>query len=334
MNSSNRLLKFFLPLLFLSFLSYLSSAQKIGLLMDSYVNERWLVDEKHFKDKIAELGGEVQTEVANGDPAAQLTLAKKLITEGAKVLVVVPCDSKKASAIVSLAEEGGIPVISYDRLIMSDGVALYASYDNHAVGRLQAEYALEKVPEGNYLLLNGPVSDNNAVSFRAAQLEALADKVKTGKIEIIGDIVLDSWSEIEALMQLEEYFMTAEKLPDAIIAANDALANACIEALKSNGIEKPIVITGQDADVVALRNILAKRQTMTIYKPIRPLAHTAADMAWKLANNGSTGQKEMKEIGSVKVNAILLQPTVVDINNYRETAIKDGHVFLSEILNK
>lgn len=77
MNSSNKLLKSFLPLLLLSFFAYLAPAQKVGLLMDSYVNERWLVDEKLFTDKIVSLGGEVQTEVANGDSDAQLTLAKK-----------------------------------------------------------------------------------------------------------------------------------------------------------------------------------------------------------------------------------------------------------------
>lgn len=303
--------------------------------MDSYVNERWLVDEKLFTDKIVSLGGEVQTEVANGDSDAQLTLAKKLIADGASVLVVVPCDSKKASAIASMAEGTGVPVISYDRLIMNEGIALYASYDNHAVGTLQAQYALEKVPKGKYLLLNGPVSDNNAIVFRNAQLEVLSEKVKSNEIEIIGDLVLDSWSEIEALMHLEEYFMDASILPDAIIAANDALANACIEALNSNKIDKPIVITGQDADVVALRNILAKRQGMTIYKPIRPLAHAAAEMAWKLAQDEkiAEGMKTVK-IGGIEVNAILLQPMVVDINNYRNTVVKDGHVFLSEILNR
>lgn len=334
MNSSKKLLKTFLPLLFLSLFAYLAHAQKIGLLMDSYVNERWLVDEKLFTDRIVELGGEVQTEMANGDPDTQLALAKKLIADGAKVLVVVPCDSKKASAIVSMAEEEGIPVISYDRLIMNEAVALYASYDNHAVGTLQATYALEKTPKGKYLLLNGPVSDNNAVVFRSAQLEVLSEKVKANEIDIIGDLILDSWSEIEALMQLEEYFMSAASLPDVIIAANDALANACIEALKSNNIDKQVTITGQDADVVALRNILAKRQSMTIYKPIRSLAHTAANTAWKLAKGERIDEMEKSAIGGIKVNAILLQPIVVDINNYRETVVKDGHVFLSEILNK
>lgn len=302
--------------------------------MDSYVNERWLVDEKLFTDKIVELGGEVQTEIANGDPDTQLALAKKLIAEGAKVLVVVPCDSKKASAIVSIAEKEGIPVISYDRLIINEGIALYASYDNHAVGTLQARYALEKVPKGRYLLLNGPVSDNNAVAFRAVQLEVLSEKATSKDVEIIGDMVLDSWSEIEALMHLEEYFMSTTTLPDAIIAANDALANACIEALNSNKIDKPIVITGQDADVVALRNILAKRQAMTIYKPIRPLAHAVAHSAWKLAQGEKLAEVEKLAIGGIKVNAILLESVVVDIDNYRETVVKDGHVYLSEILNK
>lgn len=334
MNSSNTLLRKILPLFFLLFFIQTANAQKIGLLMDSYVNERWLVDQKFFKDKIEQLGGEVQVEVANGDPIAQLNLAKKLINEGVKVLVIVPCNGKKASDIVKIAQEAGVPVIAYDRLILNENIALYASYDNNTVGRLQAEYALERNPKGKYLLLNGPVSDNNAVLFREAQMEALASQVNKGEIEIIGDIVLDSWSEIEAVMQLEEYFMTTDILPDVIIAANDALANASIEALKSNDIDKKILITGQDADVVALRNILSKKQSMTIYKPIQPLAHLAANAAWSLANDGEVAQYERRKVGDLEINAVLLRPVVVNSMNYKETVVKDGHVFLSEILNK
>lgn len=302
--------------------------------MDSYVNERWLVDQKLFIDKVDQLGGEVRVEVANGDPAAQLSLAKKLINEGAKVLVVVPCDGKKASNIVALGKEAQVPVIAYDRLILNDDIALYASYDNMTVGRLQAEYALEKKPQGNYLLLNGPVSDNNAVLFRKAQMEVLAPKIEKGEVKISGDIILDSWSEIEAVMQLEEYFMSTDNLPDVIIAANDALANASIEALKSNDIDKEILITGQDADVVALRNILSKKQSMTIYKPIQPLAYFAAEAAWKLANGKEIAGYEKMIVGDLQINAVLLSPVVVNNTNYKETVVKDGHVFLSEILNK
>lgn len=334
MNTSNTLFKKIFFLLFFVLLIQLANAQKIGLLMDSYVNERWLVDEKFFVDRINHLGGEVQVEVANGDPEAQLALAKKLIREGAQVLVVVPCDAKKATEIVAIAHEAKVPVVSYDRLIMNREIALYASYDNRAVGRLQAEYVTNQVPEGSYLLLNGPTSDHNAVLFRKAQLAVLKPKVEKGEIKILGDIVLDSWSEIEAMMHLEEYFLLNEQVPDVIIAANDALANAAVEALKSNEIGKKVFITGQDADVVALRNILSGKQVMTIYKPIKPLAFLAAEAAWKLAKGEEIGQYKAIDVGGMTVHAVLLDPTVVDKTNYKATVVKDGHVFLSEILNK
>src|SRR5690606_33262093 len=148
-------------------------AQKIGLLMDSYVVDRWYLDQKMFANRVRALGGECIVEVPHGDPDEQLRLGKKLLESGVNVLVVVASDSRKAAAIVEAANEKKIPVISYDRLILSEGLSFYISYNNTRVGNLQAQYALEKVPKGKYLLLNGPPTDYNAVLFRRGQMEVL-----------------------------------------------------------------------------------------------------------------------------------------------------------------
>src|SRR3954469_3750282 len=92
-------------------------AQKIGLLLDSYVTDRWYIDQKLFTDKVKELGGEVQIEVAYGEPEEQIRLGKKMIADGCKVLVIIAVDGTKAVEIVEDAKKAKVPVLSYDRLI-------------------------------------------------------------------------------------------------------------------------------------------------------------------------------------------------------------------------
>jgi D-xylose transport system substrate-binding protein len=310
----------------------ISSAQKIGLLMDSYVIDRWYIDQKLFVDKVKALGGECVVEMPYGDPEEQVKLGEKLIASGVDVLVIIPSDGARAASIVQAAKEANIPVIAYDRMIHSNDLALYISFDNLNVGKLQAEYALKKVPQGKYLLINGPVSDMNSLSFSKGQKIVLRPGIESGRIKIIGDLVLGSWSELEALMKVDEFLSSQSEQPDVIIAANDAIATGAIQSLPKELLGK-IIVTGQDADKTSLKNIIAGYQSMTIYKPIKPLAYQAAECAMKLAK-GEKIKSIKTKIGEYDTNAILLSPLVVDKSNYKETVVKDGHVNLSEVLEK
>jgi D-xylose transport system substrate-binding protein len=322
---------YFLLFVILPFLH--ADAQKIGLLMDSYITDRWYMDQKLFTDKVKALGGEVQVEVAYGDAAEQVRLTRKMIDDGVKVLVVVPVDAHKCSEIVDIAKKANVPVISYDRLIVNPATTLYISYNNVKVGELQANYALNKMPRGNYLLINGPETDNNAILFRQGQLNVLKPHADKGEIKIIADFVMSDWGEIGAIMKIDEFLSASKIKPDAIVAANDALANGSIQSLPANLLGK-IIITGQDADIVGLKNIIAGRQSMTIYKPIRPLAELSAETAMKLARGEAVhGMTKLQNEG-ISVDAILLDPVAVDKLNYNETVIKDGHASLSEVIDK
>jgi len=310
----------------------ISWAQKIGLLMDSYVIDRWYIDQKLFVDRVKELGGECIVEMPFGDADEQVKLGKKLIASKVDVLVIIPVDRIKAATIVQAAKEANIPVIAYDRMIDTNDLTLYVSYNNLNVGKLQAQYAVNKMPQGNYLLMNGPESDMNAISFREGQKLVLKPFIKNGKIKIIGDIVLDSWSELESLMKTDEFLSSHPEKPNVILTANDALATGAIQSLPKDLLGK-VVVTGQDADKTTMKNIIAGTQAMTIYKPIKPLAYQAAQSAMKIAKGEKVSSIKTK-IGTHEVNAILLEPVVVDKNNYKETVVKDGHVNLSEVVEK
>jgi D-xylose transport system substrate-binding protein len=325
-----------LKILFLLLLCVVSlslQAQKIGLLMDSYIIDRWYLDQKLFIDKVKTLGGEVQVEVAYGDALEQLRLAKKLIADGAKVLVVIPVDGQKSAEIVKIAKAANVPVISYDRLILSSDVSIYVSYNNVRVGELQAQYAVSKAPTGNYLLVSGPDTDNNALLFKKGQLNVLQPLVDKGKIKLIGQLTMEDWGEIGSLMKVDEFLYEKKEKPVAIIASNDALASGAIQALSAD-LKGKVIVTGQDADLTAIRFIIAGSQSMTIYKPIKPLAQLAAETAMKLSKGEPiTGKTKMKS-GDIEVEAILLDPVSVDKTNYKETVVKDGHVSLSELMDK
>jgi D-xylose transport system substrate-binding protein len=324
-------MKTFIKVLLLTFACTIQiQAQKIGFLVDDYINERWYTDQKYFTEKVKELGGEVLVEVAYSDTAQQVELAKKLIDAGAKVLVVIPTDAHRAAKIADLAKKSGVPVISYDRLILSENIAAYISYDNRKVGMLQAQYALEKAPQGKYILMNGPPSDNNAVLFKAGQEEVLASSIKSGKVQVIGNFVMDDWGQLGSYMKLQDFFSKTKDKPDAIVVANDELATGVIQALPKEITGKTIV-TGQDADLAGIKNLVAGNQAMTVYKPIKPLAEKAAEIAMHLAHGTAIKGLTKTNLGTISVNAILLDPITVDKSNYMNTVIKDGQVKLSDL---
>lgn len=316
----------------LFFFSSSTSGQKIGLLLDDFISDRWYLDQKLFTEKATELGGVVLSEVAYGDTAAQVQLARKLIDAGVNVLVVVPSDARHARKIAELAFAKGIPLLSYDRLILSNKVSLYISYDNQKVGRLQAQYALKERPTGNYILINGPISDNNAVLFKLGQEQALAKSIKSGKVKMLGSFIMNDWGELGAWMKLEEYLAKNDVVPDVVIAANDALAGGVIRALPAKLLGKTIV-TGQDADIAGLKSIVNGNQSMTVYKPIAPLAQRAAELAIALATGKEIPGTTPIQIGALSVKSILLDPVVVDKANYKEIVVKDGHAKIEEIEN-
>lgn len=308
-------------------------AQKIGLLLDSYLTDRWYLDQKLFTDKVKELGGEVQVEVAYGDPEEQIRLSKKLLAEGAKVLVVVSVDGYKSIEIVKAAKQLNVPVLAYDRLIYTNDIDIFISYDNEKIGEIQAQYALSKVPRGKFILLNGPTRDNNAILYRRGQYNVLKKSVENGSIKIIADFVQDDWGEMGALMKMDEFLSSDNEKPDAIVAANDALASGAIQAL-SNELKSKVVVTGQDADLTALRYIIAGTQAMTVYKPIKPVAELAGETAIKLAKGVKIEGTTKLKYENIEVKSILLNAVVVDKTNYKETVVKDGHTSLSELMDR
>lgn len=304
---------------------------KIGLLMDNMNIERWKKDKELFVQKVEELGGTAVIEVADSDAKTQFQQAQKLIDEGVNVLVVIPVDMNEASKIVQLAHENHIPVISYDRLIKNCNLDYYVSTDNINVGELQANYISKIAPKGNYALISGPKSDNNALLLHLGWMNILQPLIDKGDIKIVMDEFSNFWLPDEAHRIMENYFKKSSDI-DAIICGNDALASGVIISLKSRNKEGSVLLAGQDADIMAIRNIVAGNQTITIYKPIETLAYSAADAAIKIAHGEAPSNMNLTvNNGKHLVPAILLKGTVVNRNNIKMTVISEGFIGEKEI---
>ena len=300
---------------------------KIGFSVGDFSSDRMSQEPVFFEDEINALDAEVTFEYGYGDPAQQLEQARSLIASGIKVLVVFPTDGNNWMEVVDEAHQAGVKVIAYERMLNHTDVDFYFSFFNEDVGRQQAQYALDRKPTGNYILLGGPVSDNNSLLFMSGQKEILQPYIDNGDINIVLEKHLDTWNSIDAYNELQAFLEENDVRIDAILAANDELAGGCIMALDMVLGEWDIVITGQDASVGGCQNILDGKQSMTVYKSISNLAKTAALGAVSLARGEEiTNTNAEVNNGQKDVPSVLLETTVVDKDNIRETVIADGFI--------
>jgi len=297
---------------------------KIGLLLDRLETERWKRDRELFVARAQELFWRVEVRTGDGDHAKQVAAAKELLDAGVKALVVVPHDLEKAKEIVSLAAERKVPVISYDRLIRDADVALYVSFDNVKVGRMQAEALLAAAPRGNYVLLGGAPTDNNAKLVREGQLDVLKPAISAGAVTVVAQPWVENWDAALAKDAMNAALKKTKNIA-AVLASNDATATGAAEALADAKLSGKVALSGQDADLAACQRIVAGTQTMTVYKPLRSLARMAAGEAVKLAKGESVESLVKVNNGLKEVPARLLEPIAVNKSNIDVTVISDGY---------
>lgn len=298
---------------------------KVGFLVHDLIADRWLMDMENFTNKVAALGGEAITRNGLGDAPTQVQQGKLLIDEGVKVLVVVPQDGKVLAELVEYADKAGATIIAYDRMIVDCNLHYYISYNSVEVGELMAEYALKLKPKGNYVILNGPSSDNNALLVRKGIMNKLKGPIDAGNVKVLLEKEMSSWYALSAMSVMDE-FIYSTKLPiDVVITGADDLASGAIDVLKSANRPMPVV-TGQDAAVDACRNIILGNQSMTIYKSVKKLSSEAAILAMKIARGEKIEFTSTMNNGKKEVPSILFDPIVVDKANLRSTVIQDGHI--------
>jgi D-xylose transport system substrate-binding protein len=303
---------------------------RIGFSMDTLKEERWQRDKAMVEQRCQEVGAQCEVQVANGDDAVQTKQCDNLLTKGVDVLIVAPHNGEIAASIVEAAHRQGVPVISYDRLIRNSDVDLYVSHQVVKIGQMQAQYALDNRPTGNYVLIGGSQTDNNAVLLMKGQMSVLQPAVDKGQIKIVTNQYAREWLASEALRIMEDALTKNSNDIQAVVASNDGTAGGAISALPPELVGK-VLVTGQDAALDAVQRVVEGKQTMTIYKPIQPLAFSAVDSAMKLAKGEKVDAKDKINNGKKDVPALLFEPMVLDKNNVMQTVIKDGYHKLEEV---
>jgi D-xylose transport system substrate-binding protein len=303
----------------------------IGLSLDTLKEARWQADRDMFVKRAGELGARVVVLAANGDDTVQIGDVEKLITSRVDVLVIVPHDGTAMAKAVRMAHEAGIPVIAYDRLIRDSDVDLYVSFDNERVGALQAQYLVDRVTKpARIVRIYGAKTDNNAGQFKAGQDRVLEPYIARGDIEVIHEDWAEDWKPENAKRIVNAAITANGTRIDAVLASNDGTAGGAIQALSEEGVER-VLVTGQDAEVVALQRIAAGTQAMTIYKPLHTLAQGAAELALRLATAKPIIARQATNNGAGDVPSVLFDVVTVTSDNIVTTVVADGQVSYDDV---
>ncbi|MBE2199748.1 MAG: substrate-binding domain-containing protein [Anaerolinea sp.] len=309
------------------------------LLPDSATSARWETDDRRFFEQAFTAAG-VRYAIVNaeGDARVQQTQAEQAITNGARVILLVNLDSGSGAAIIAQAREAGVKVVDYDRLtIEGPGADVYVSFDNVTVGRLMGETLvplIDALPTAvpRIVQLNGSPTDNNSTLYRAGYFSVASPRYEAGDWFLVDDQDVPEWDNQQALIIFEQILTAAGGNVDAVFAANDGLAGSVISALKSQGVA-PLPLSGQDATVSGIQNILAGWQSMTVYKPIKLEAEAAARAAIALLRQEDVSVLTADTIynGQNEIPFIKLTPIAVTNENIAITVIADGFRTWAEI---
>jgi D-xylose transport system substrate-binding protein len=296
-------------------------------------------DRPIFERKVQELCPDCDILYSNADQdaAKQQQQAEAAITKGAEVMVLDPVDAASAGAIVTRAKQSDIPVISYDRLLTDVDIDYYISFDSVRVGEVQGEALVQKLEDqgdgdGTIVQINGAPTDNNAKLFKQGAESVIGKSdLKVGK-----EYDTPDWSPDEAQQEMEQAITAlGEDGFVGVYAANDGTAGGAIAAMKSAGIDPSTrPTTGQDAELAAIQRILADEQYMTVYKPIKPEAEAAAEIAVALVRGQDPPSglvNSETDNGQEQVPTVLIKTVAVTKDNVQDTVIKDGFWKASEV---
>jgi D-xylose transport system substrate-binding protein len=294
-----------------------AEGKKIGVSWSNFQEPRWKFDAAAMRSSIQRDGNQYVTANAEASAEKQLNDIRTMIEQGVDALVILPVDREAILPAIDLAAEAGIPVISYDRLI-EDSRVFYITFDNVGVGRIIAAMVRQVRPDGNYVILKGDPADANVGFLRQGMEEVIGAAVAGGSITIVGEANADGWRPDSAYAAMEKILADNGNKVDAVLAQNDGIAGAVIEALAAQGLSIPV--GGQDGDPAALNRVARGTQVVSVWKNNRELGKVTGKVAGLLAN-GVTMDRVPDSIRfsggdkGLTFNAILLNPTPITRDN-------------------
>jgi len=307
--------------------------QKIGLSFSDFATERWPRERDNMTKILKEAGYDVIVQEANHDAKLQNDQVKNMVTQGAKIIIAVAEDGDSLATAVDEVAKKGAKVIAYDRLIKTPNIAAYVSFDNVDVGRNQAKGVLAVKDKGNFVLLGGSPTDNNAHLLRAGQMEVLKPYIDSGAIKIVADQWVENWDPANAKKLMEIILTSTKGKFDAVVASNDGTALGALEAMKVKGLAGKVPISGQDATEAGCNSIARGELTVTVFKDDRLLTPLACDIAIKLAKKEAVPGLKMYKLSELtldenkkgEVPCQFLQVVQVTKDNLKKVVVDSGY---------
>lgn len=321
----------------------------VGVAMPTKDLQRWNQDGENMKKQLEEAGYEVDLQYASNDVATQVSQIENMISNGCELLVIASIDGNSLGTPLQAAKDADIPVIAYDRLIMnSDAVSYYATFDNYMVGTKQGEYIvgaldLENAAGSfNMEVFTGDPGDNNAKFFYGGAMDVLNPYIEAGKLVVksgsveFADVATADWSTEKAQSRMEailsSYYADGTKL-DVVLCSNDSTALGVENALDANYTGEWPVITGQDCDIANVKNMIAGKQSMSIFKDTRDLASQVVKMVDSIMTGSEAPVNDTKSYdnGTGIIPSYLCEPVFAYIDNYKELLIDSGYYKESDL---
>lgn len=317
----------------------------VGVSMPTQDLQRWNQDGANMKEKFEAAGYTVDLQYANNEVNTQVNQIENMIANGANVLVIAAIDAATLSNVLANAKEKKIPVIAYDRLIMgTDAVNYYCTFDNYKVGTIQGQYIEEKlglktVAAGttfNLEITGGDPADNNALYFYQGAIDVLQPYLDSGVLKVpsgtikFEEVATAGWSTENSQNRMEailaSYYADGTVL-DACLCSNDSTALGVTNALEKSYTGKYPIVTGQDCDVANTKNIIAGKQSMSIFKDTRTLAAQTVEMVNDIFAGKEPAINDTKtyDNGTGVIPTFLCDPVFADASNYEDLLIKSGY---------
>ena len=315
----------------------------VGVAMPTKDLQRWIQDGANMKEQLEKAGYEVDLQYASNDVQTQVSQVENMISNGCELLVIASIDGSSLGEPLGQAKEAGIPVISYDRLLMnSDAVSYYATFDNYKVGQKQGEYIVEalglETNDGpfNIELFSGDPADNNCNFFFGGAMDVLQPYIDSGKLVVksgqtaFEQVATANWDSEKSQNRMDT--IIAGNYSDgttlhAVMCSNDSTALGVENALASSYTGEYPIITGQDCDIANTKNMIAGKQAMSVFKDTRTLASQVVKMVDAVMKGGEAEVNDTKSYdnGTGIIPTYLCEPVVVTVDNYKEMLLDSGY---------
>ena len=316
----------------------------VGVAMPTKDLQRWNQDGENMKAQLEAAGYTVDLQYAANDIPTQVSQIENMIANGCEVLVIASIDGEALGTVLDQAKAAGIPVISYDRLIMnSDAVSYYATFDNWDVGVKQGEYIVEALDLANagdktYNIeyITGDPGDNNINFFFDGAISVLQPYIDAGTLVCPSGqtekqtVATANWASDAAQSRFENilasYYADGTQL-DVVLASNDSTALGVANALASSYTGAYPILTGQDCDIANVKNIVAGTQSMSVFKDTRDLAAKTVEMVDALMKGSEPpiNDTETYDNGTGIIPSYLCEPVVCTTENYQELLVDSGY---------